>query len=87
MAVVTTCKKQGSTEDTRYQIWYVALDTTDTEIVINTGLGRILHHEISPPSVGGKYVTTQAVSGGKITYTVTDPGEAEYFYVYVESDF
>jgi len=36
--------------------------------------------------VAEKYVTTQAVSGGTITYTVTNPEASEYFYVMVISD-
>ena len=87
MAVVTKCKWQGFAGDTRFQIWYVTLASGDTGVTIRTGLGRILHHEISPPSAAAKYVTTQAVSGGVITYTVTNPLADEYFYVWLESDF
>lgn len=86
MTVVVTTKKQGITGDLYYKIFHVSLGSGDTTVSIATGWRRILHHSISPTSVAAKYVTRQQVSGGTITYTVTDPGEAENFTVYVLSD-
>lgn len=86
MTVTTTKKKDGIKGDLRYQLWYAVLESGDTEIVITTGFHRILYHNISPPSVASKYVTTATVSGGTITYTVTNPAAAEYFYIEVLTD-
>ena len=87
---MTTCtptlKKQGIIGDLKYKIYYAALISGDTVITVASGFKRILYHNISPPSVATKYVTTATVSAGTITYTVTDPATTEYMYIKVVSD-
>jgi len=87
---MTTCtaelKKQGIIGDLKYQIFYCTIVSGDTIITVATDFKRILYHNISPPSVAAKYVTTATVSDGTITYTITNPAAAEYMYVIAISD-
>jgi hypothetical protein len=86
VTVVIKTMKQGIQGNLNYRIYSVSIGSGDTEVVINTGWRRILHHAVSPTSVAAKYVTTQAVSGGILTLTVTNPGEPETFTVRLETD-
>jgi hypothetical protein len=86
LTVTITTMKRGVSGNLNYRIVKVNLGSGDTEVVINTGWRRILHHAVSPTSVAAKYVTTQAVSGGILTLTVTNPGEPETFTVRLETD-
>lgn len=87
---MTTCTptlmKEGIHQGLKYKMYYAAVVSGDTGIVVATGLHQILNHGISPPSVASKYVTKQVVSDGTITYTITDPEADEYFYIFAESD-
>jgi hypothetical protein len=78
--------KRGVSGNLNYRIVKVNLGSGDTEVVINTGWRRILHHSISPTSVASKYITRQQISGGILTLTATNPGEAETFTVRLETD-
>jgi hypothetical protein len=86
MTVVVKIQKQGISGNLNYKIYKITLGSGDTTITLATGWRRILHHSISPPSVAGKYVTRQIISGGTITYTVTDPEATETFTVRLETD-
>jgi hypothetical protein len=86
MTVKVTLKKQGLRGTLWYKTFSVDIGSGDTTFTIDTQWRRILHAQINAPQVTGKYVTRQQVSGGTITYTVIDPGEAENFTVSVESD-
>jgi hypothetical protein len=86
MTVVVKIQKQGIQGNLNYRIYSVSIGSGDTEIVVNTGWRRILHHSISPTSVASKYITRQQISGGILTLTTTNPGEAETFTVRLETD-
>jgi len=78
--------KTGIIGDLKYKIYYCSIISGDDTITVATAFNRILYHNISPPSVVAKYVTTATVSGGTITYTITNPEAAEYMYVIAISD-
>ena len=59
----------------------------DTSCVIATGLSKIENVYHSATSVAAKYITKIAVSGGTVTFTVTDPLAACYFYYTAEGYF
>jgi hypothetical protein len=73
-AIAATLVKSGFQGNLRYKIFTATAVNTNTSITVATGFKRILYHNICPPGVAEKYVTTQAVSGGSITYTITNPG-------------
>lgn len=59
----------------------------DTSCAIATGLSQVKNVYCSPTSVASKYITKIAISGGTVTFTVTDPLAACYFYYTVEGFF
>lgn len=81
MAVVTTWKKINYVGKYKQVLMKMTYGNGDTTVTCATGLNKIIGHTESAPSVATKYVTAQAVSGGTITLTVTDPLAACYLFV------
>lgn len=53
----------------------------DTSVAVDTKLKKIISYGHSEASVNTKVITGAAVSGGTITFTVTDPLAAAYIFV------
>ena len=81
MAVAVAWKKHNVVGKYRQILMKVTYGNGDTSVAVNTGLKLILAYSHSEASVNTKVITGAAVSGGTITFTVTDPLAAAYIYV------
>ena len=59
----------------------------DTSGAVATGLSVIKNLYVSPTTVAAKYITKYAISGGTITFTLTDPLAACSFFYTAEGYF
>lgn len=84
---VTYTKKYNYEGDKAVVYGKVTYGNGDTSAAVATGLRRVDIVNHSPTSVAAKYITKIAVSGGTVTFTVTDPLAACYFYYEVKGVF